>query len=128
MIFRYSLFSRISLISAFYLVTNNLSQPIMVRPYEMLDMLDVPPPLRMQPTPSRVKCYMYWGFTIYRTHYSPQSDKQWEVLLDCLNRQMTLALGYFRDQEWEDEVLWQKADYCSIAREVLRPDWCTSSE
>ena len=94
----------------------------MVRPWEMLDMLDVPPPLRMQPTPSRVNCYMNWGFTIYRTHYSPQSDKHWEVLLDCLNRQMTLALGYFRDQEWEDEVLWQKADH------YLAKDCCKSRE
>ena len=84
----------------------------MARPHAMLQMLELFPPLRMQPTPSKVQCYMYWGFTIYRTHYGPGSDKQWEELLDCLNRQMSLALGYFRAQEWEDEVLWQKDGHC----------------
>lgn len=94
----------------------------MARPHAMLEMLELVPPMRMQPTPSKVKCYMYWGFTLYRTHYSPESDKQWEDLLDCLKRQMSLALGYFRDQEWEDEVLWQKADNC------LPKDYCKNRE
>ena len=65
----------------------------------MLEMLELFPPLLMQPTPSKVKCYMYWGFTLYRTYYGPESDKQ-----------------------WEDEVLWQKAGNC------LPKDYCKSRE
>ncbi|KAJ4307797.1 hypothetical protein N0V84_012491 [Fusarium piperis] len=43
------------------------------------------------------KYYGNWGFTIYRTYYSPESDKHWDILLDALKRQTSLALGYFED-------------------------------
>ncbi|KAH6988454.1 hypothetical protein EDB80DRAFT_865436 [Ilyonectria destructans] len=43
--------------------------------------------------------YNNWGFTIYRTYYSPESDEHWDMLLDALKRQTYLALGYFKDKE-----------------------------
>jgi hypothetical protein len=38
--------------------------------------------------------YHNWGFTVYRTHYDPDSDKHWETLIDAMTRQTYLALGY----------------------------------
>ncbi|KAI3578732.1 hypothetical protein IWW34DRAFT_911753, partial [Fusarium oxysporum f. sp. albedinis] len=43
------------------------------------------------------------GYTIYRTHYGPASDKQWEILLDSLQRQTKLAMGSYVDEDWTEE-------------------------
>ncbi|RBA22503.1 hypothetical protein FPRO05_00850 [Fusarium proliferatum] len=87
----------------------------MVRPYEMIDELWHPPRWTGAPVDRNLSeyanRYTHWGYTIYRTHYSPASDKQWEILLDCLRRQTRLALGYYMDEDWNDEVLWQKASH-----------------
>ncbi|KAM5349379.1 hypothetical protein ACJ41O_005884 [Fusarium nematophilum] len=89
----------------------------MARPYQMVDMLYQPPkgsdPQRLDHhlnrwLPEGSKYYGYWGFTIYRTHYSPESDKQWKILLDALTRQTRLALGYYDSQSYEEEVMEQK--------------------
>lgn len=36
-----------------------------------------------------------WGFTIYRTYYSEESDKAWQMLLYSLRHQTKLAFGAF---------------------------------
>lgn len=53
--------------------------------------------------PENFKYYGNWGFTIYRTYYGPDSDKNWEILLDALKRQTNLALGYYQDRDKEKE-------------------------
>ncbi|KAH7139842.1 hypothetical protein B0J13DRAFT_586379 [Dactylonectria estremocensis] len=45
------------------------------------------------------KYYGNWGFTIYRTYYSPESDKHWDMLLDALKRQTYFALAYLEDED-----------------------------
>ncbi|KAF5720971.1 hypothetical protein FMUND_3874 [Fusarium mundagurra] len=55
--------------------------------------------------PENSKYYGHWGYTIYRTHYSPESDKQWDTLLDALKRQTMLAIGYYQDVAFEDELM-----------------------
>ncbi|KAJ3462339.1 hypothetical protein MRS44_007125 [Fusarium solani] len=55
--------------------------------------------------PENFKYYGHWGYTIYRTHYSPESDEHWDMLLDALKRQTYLALGYLgTDKMYEYEV------------------------
>ncbi|KAM5348615.1 hypothetical protein ACJ41O_008439 [Fusarium nematophilum] len=49
--------------------------------------------------PENFKYYGNWGFTIYRTYYSPESDEHWEMLLDSLKRQTMLALGYCESED-----------------------------
>ncbi|KAH7134335.1 hypothetical protein EDB81DRAFT_95905 [Dactylonectria macrodidyma] len=49
--------------------------------------------------PENFKYYGNWGFTIYRTYYSPESDKHWDMLLDALKRQTYLALAYLEDED-----------------------------
>ncbi|KAM0231614.1 hypothetical protein ACHAPO_008462 [Fusarium lateritium] len=36
-----------------------------------------------------------WGFTVYRTHYSEESDEAWKMLLYSLRHQTMLAFGAF---------------------------------
>lgn len=93
---------------------------MVVRPYEMIDMLWQPPSTRVgrihrfekldRNLPENSKYYGHWGYTIYRTHYSPESDKQWDTLLDSLRRQTMLAVGYYQDVAFEDELMHQRAD------------------
>ncbi|RSL59399.1 hypothetical protein CEP54_007317 [Fusarium duplospermum] len=49
--------------------------------------------------PENFKYYGHWGYTVYRTHYSPESDEHWDTLLDSLKRQTYLALGYLDTDE-----------------------------
>ncbi|RBA22507.1 hypothetical protein FPRO05_00854 [Fusarium proliferatum] len=52
--------------------------------------------------PENFAHYKSWGFNIYRTHYSKESDKYWAMLLDALKRQTYLALRYLEeDSEYE---------------------------
>ncbi|KAF5565395.1 hypothetical protein FNAPI_1710 [Fusarium napiforme] len=91
----------------------------MARPYEMIDMLWQPPSTRQgriirkakldKTLPENSKYYGHWGYTIYRTHYTPGSDKQWDTLLDALKRQTMLAVGYYQDMPFEDELMHQRA-------------------
>jgi len=74
----------------------------------MIDMLWHPPPLDVLPVDGNdpeYANYTRWGYTIYRTHYGPASDKQWEILLDSLHRQTKLAMGSYVDEYWTEEVL-----------------------
>lgn len=83
------------------------------RPYEMVDMIWQPPRRRGihrsidRRLPEHSKYYGHWGFTIYRTHYAPESDKQWETLLDSLRRQTMLALSYYDTEPWSEESMWE---------------------
>jgi hypothetical protein len=61
--------------------------------------------------PENSKYYGHWGYTIYRTHYSLESDEQWNTLLDALKRQTRLAVGYYQDEPFEDELMHQRADF-----------------
>lgn len=55
--------------------------------------------------PENFKYYSHWGFTIYRTYYSPESDKYWDMLLDALKRQTHLAFGYLYDEHcYRDDI------------------------
>ncbi|WAO88980.1 Hypothetical protein NCS54_00635200 [Fusarium falciforme] len=71
----------------------------------MIDLVWQPPrkkpgvkrPMLDRRLPENFKHYGNWGFTIYRTYYSPESDKHWDILLDALKRQTCLALGYYED-------------------------------
>ncbi|KAH7175236.1 hypothetical protein EDB81DRAFT_835753 [Dactylonectria macrodidyma] len=56
-------------------------------------------PLIDRKLPENFKYYGNWGFTIYRTYYSPESDEHWEMLLNALKRQTYLALGYLEDED-----------------------------
>ncbi|KAF4416165.1 hypothetical protein FACUT_12820 [Fusarium acutatum] len=53
--------------------------------------------------PDNFHHYRKWGFTIYRTYYSKESDKHWEVLLYSLRYQTKLAFGTFEDEEETDQ-------------------------
>ncbi|KAG5811646.1 hypothetical protein H9Q74_004544 [Fusarium xylarioides] len=93
----------------------------MARPHEMINMLWQPPFTRVgrgrrmhkldKTLPENSKYYGRWGYTIYRTHYSLESDKQWNTLLDALKRQTRLAVGYYQDEPFEDELMHQRADF-----------------
>ncbi|KAL5586793.1 hypothetical protein FOBRF1_016663 [Fusarium oxysporum] len=93
----------------------------MVRPHEMIDMLWQPPSTRIRRgrrmqkldrmLPENSKYYGYWGYIIYRIHYSLESDKQWDTLLDALKKQTMLAVGYYQDEPFEDELMHQRADF-----------------
>ncbi|KAH7171569.1 hypothetical protein DER46DRAFT_592400 [Fusarium sp. MPI-SDFR-AT-0072] len=93
----------------------------MVRPHEMINMLWQPPSTHRgrirrfekldKTLPENSKYYGHWGYTIYRTHYSLESDKQWDTLLDALKRQTMLAVGYYQDMPFEDELMHQRADF-----------------
>lgn len=55
--------------------------------------------------PENFKYYGNWGFPIYRTYYGPKSDEHWDILLDILNRQTHLALGFLEiDSEYEQDI------------------------
>ncbi|KAH7124870.1 hypothetical protein B0J13DRAFT_598937 [Dactylonectria estremocensis] len=49
--------------------------------------------------PENFKHYGNWGFTIYRTYYSPESDEHWHMLLDALKRQTYLALEFLDNED-----------------------------
>ncbi|RKK12151.1 hypothetical protein BFJ66_g15686 [Fusarium oxysporum f. sp. cepae] len=93
----------------------------MVRPHEMINMLWQPPSTRQgriirkekldRTLPENSKYYGHWGYTIYRTHYGPESDKQWDTLLDASKRQTMLAVGYYQDMPFEDELMHQRAGF-----------------
>ncbi|KAF5630068.1 hypothetical protein F52700_7426 [Fusarium sp. NRRL 52700] len=53
--------------------------------------------------PDNLQYYSHWGFTIYRTHYSPESDSHWITLLRSLKQQTILAFGYFEGKENVDQ-------------------------
>lgn len=53
--------------------------------------------------PDNPQYYHHWGFTVYRTHYSPDSDTPWNMLLDCLKQQTILAFGYFEGKKDVDQ-------------------------
>ncbi|KAF5692431.1 hypothetical protein FDENT_2953 [Fusarium denticulatum] len=93
----------------------------MARPHEMINMLWQPPSTRVgrvrrfeklnKTLPENSKYYGHWGYTIYRTHYSLESNKQWDMLLDALKQQTKLAVGYYQDEPFEDELMHQRADF-----------------
>ncbi|RGP64321.1 hypothetical protein FSPOR_8141 [Fusarium sporotrichioides] len=57
--------------------------------------------------PENFKYYRNWGFTIYRTYYSPESDERWNTLLQVLTQQTRLALGYHEiDEVRKDDRGW----------------------
>ncbi|OBS25927.1 hypothetical protein FPOA_06460 [Fusarium poae] len=57
--------------------------------------------------PENFKYFRYWGFTIYRTYYGPESDEPWNTLLQALPQQIRLALGYHeKDQIREKDRRW----------------------
>ncbi|KAH7195295.1 hypothetical protein DER44DRAFT_791101 [Fusarium oxysporum] len=78
---------------------------------EMIDFLWRPP--RKEPgakrrlldkrDPANAQYYHNWGFTVYRTYYSPDSGKHWGILIDAMTRQTHLALGYH-----EAEMIYQE--------------------
>ncbi|KAG5656955.1 hypothetical protein KAF25_011124 [Fusarium avenaceum] len=43
--------------------------------------------------------YCKWGFPIYRTYYSKESDEHWNLLLYNLRHQTKLAFGTYEDDE-----------------------------
>ncbi|ENH73460.1 hypothetical protein FOC1_g10008951 [Fusarium oxysporum f. sp. cubense race 1] len=53
--------------------------------------------------PDNLQYYRHWGFTIYRTHYSPETDRHWNMLLNSLKKQTILAFGYFEGKRDIDE-------------------------
>ncbi|KAJ4035267.1 hypothetical protein NW756_008513 [Fusarium oxysporum] len=53
--------------------------------------------------PDNLQYYCQWGYTIYRTYYSPESDRYWNVLLNSLMQQTRLAFGCFEDQDDVDQ-------------------------
>ncbi|KAJ4252458.1 hypothetical protein NW762_011059 [Fusarium torreyae] len=55
--------------------------------------------------PDNFQYYRRWGFTIYRTYYGPDTDKYWNMLLYALEKQISLALGYYENNEdAEDDI------------------------
>ncbi|CVK94829.1 uncharacterized protein FMAN_13150 [Fusarium mangiferae] len=53
--------------------------------------------------PDNLQYYRHWGFTIYRTHYSLESDSDWNTLLSSLKQQTMLAFGYFECKKDVDQ-------------------------
>ncbi|KAF4952931.1 hypothetical protein FGADI_6364 [Fusarium gaditjirri] len=53
--------------------------------------------------PDNLQYYRPWGFTLYRTYYSPESDRHWDMLLNSLNQQTLLAFGYFEGKKDVDQ-------------------------
>ncbi|KAF5553648.1 hypothetical protein FMEXI_2297 [Fusarium mexicanum] len=53
--------------------------------------------------PNNFHYYRKWGFNIYRTYYSKESDKHWQALLYSLRHQTKLAFGGFEDDEEVDQ-------------------------
>jgi len=45
------------------------------------DLYDFPPGRIVEPWEDKDQFLTHWGFTIYRTHYGPDSDHQWSSLL-----------------------------------------------
>ncbi|KAH7131157.1 hypothetical protein EDB81DRAFT_845728 [Dactylonectria macrodidyma] len=58
--------------------------------------------------PENFKYYGNWGFTIYRTYYSPESDKHWDMLLDALKhdveRRKWGSYHYENKDEYMDDL------------------------
>ncbi|UZP32186.1 hypothetical protein NXS19_000002 [Fusarium pseudograminearum] len=44
-----------------------------------------------------------WGYTVYRTYYSKESDEAWEMLLYSLEHQTKLALGGFGEEGVDED-------------------------
>ncbi|KAH6988456.1 hypothetical protein EDB80DRAFT_816704 [Ilyonectria destructans] len=55
--------------------------------------------------PENFKYHENWGYTICRTYYGPHSDQYWNILLGALKQQTLLALGYYEDQDDDQEDL-----------------------
>ncbi|KAG8667756.1 hypothetical protein FPOAC2_12954 [Fusarium poae] len=53
--------------------------------------------------PNNHQHYRKWGFTIYRTYYSKESDEHWQSLLYSLRHQTKLAFNAYEDDEEIDE-------------------------
>ncbi|KAJ8114500.1 hypothetical protein OPT61_g3635 [Boeremia exigua] len=57
------------------------------------------PPLDVTIYPADVhKHYKPWGFTLYRTCYTPESDRQWELLIDKISTAVLSTLSRYKDR------------------------------
>ncbi|KAF7544083.1 hypothetical protein G7Z17_g10229 [Cylindrodendrum hubeiense] len=88
---------------------------------EMIDLVWWPPrpergvkrPHIDRTLPENFKYYGNWGFTIYRTYYSPESDEHWDMLLDALKRQTYLALRSLDvGDQYREDVEQRKWERC----------------
>ncbi|KAH7191801.1 uncharacterized protein B0J16DRAFT_393829 [Fusarium flagelliforme] len=75
---------------------------------EMIDYVwGFPPGTKLQPggrkNPDNYQHYRKWGFPIYRTYYSKESDEHWQSLLYSLRHQTKLAFGAYEDGEEIDQ-------------------------
>ncbi|KAH7191805.1 uncharacterized protein B0J16DRAFT_331785 [Fusarium flagelliforme] len=105
---------------------------------EMIDKVFCPPRLvrgekrgiHARTLPENFKYYKYWGFTIYRTYYGPDSDGHWETLLGALKQQTRLSFGCYetekyrsQDRAWCNGRYGHGADYdreLSIFKDLFR--------
>ncbi|KAF5228227.1 hypothetical protein FAUST_11252 [Fusarium austroamericanum] len=66
-----------------------------------------PPGVKRRPLdkmlPENFKHFRNWGFKIYRTYYSAESDEQWNTLVNVLRHQTSLALGLLESEELREE-------------------------
>ncbi|KAI8671979.1 hypothetical protein LRP88_03501 [Fusarium phalaenopsidis] len=94
----------------------------------MIDLVWQPPrkkpgvkrPMLDRRLPENFKHYGNWGFAIYRTYYSPESDKHWDILLDALKRQTYLALGYYEDgNQYRNDVKQRGSRFYSGEEEYM---------
>ncbi|KAH7242670.1 hypothetical protein BKA59DRAFT_481171 [Fusarium tricinctum] len=81
-----------------------------------------PPPrgLKREPggrkNPENFQYHLKWGFSIYRTYYGEDSDKNWQMLLHSLKHQTRLAFGSYEDDKDTDQ------DDCQRLRELFHLD------
>ncbi|RBR26160.1 uncharacterized protein FIESC28_01051 [Fusarium coffeatum] len=53
--------------------------------------------------PNNIYRYRKWGYTVYRTYYSKESDEAWAMLLYSLEHQTKLALSGFGEEGVDDD-------------------------
>lgn len=57
------------------------------------------PPIDVDIYPAdRDKHYKPWGFTLYRTCYTPESDQQWKLLIDKISTTVLATLSEHKDE------------------------------
>ncbi|KAL4724401.1 hypothetical protein ACLX1H_009015 [Fusarium chlamydosporum] len=94
---------------------------------QMIEYAWAPPPrIRLKPgarkDPKYNRYYRKWGFTIYRTYYSKESDEYWQSLLYSLRHQTKLAFGRYDDEETDqdDRRQVQKLFYLEVCEDPIR--------
>jgi hypothetical protein len=54
------------------------------------------------------KYYKTWGFTLYRTSYSPESEQQWKLLIDKISTTVSAKISRYQGEDPEDvSRLWR---------------------